>query len=196
MIKHEQVIMSDVFIEAVKEHTKLVSTFENDDFPIIAKVAEMIISTIENGGVIYLCGNGGSAADCQHIAGEFVGRFKRKRKALPAIALSVDSSVITCIGNDYSFKDTFARQVEALVKSDDILWAFSTSGTSPNILSAVQLAKAKGAKVVAFAGYQNSELEKLSDLCVSVESSKTYQVQQIHQIAYHIICDMVDRAFS
>ena len=100
----------------------------------------MIIDSFESDGCVYLCGNGGSAADCQHIAGEFVGRFRRKRKPLPAVSLTTDTSIMTCIGNDYGYDDIFTRGVDALVKASDILWAFSTSGSSPNVISAAKLA--------------------------------------------------------
>ncbi len=112
----------------------------------------MIVKSLRAGGTIYLCGNGGSAADAQHIAGEFVGRFRAERRALPAVALSTDTSILTCIGNDYSFERVFARQVEALVRPGDVLWAFSTSGTSPNVLAAAEEARRKGARVIAFTG--------------------------------------------
>jgi D-sedoheptulose 7-phosphate isomerase len=111
------------------------------------------------------------------------------------VALSTDTSVLTCIGNDYSFEDIFTRQVDALVKNVDILWAFSTSGSSMNVIAAAKSAKKKGAKVVAFTGKPKSELEKLADVCLCMASSQTSSAQEIHQLAYHIICNLVEQQF-
>jgi len=158
----------------------------------VVQMSEAIIDCFKNGRRLYLCGNGGSAADCQHIAGELVGRFRRERAALPVVALSTDTSVLTSVGNDYGFEEIFRRQVEGLVEKGDILWAFSTSGSSANILSAVRLAGEKGAKVLAFTGKRGSELEKIADLCLCVDCAQTSGAQEIHQLAYHIICDLVE----
>jgi D-sedoheptulose 7-phosphate isomerase len=133
--------------------------------------------------------------DCQHIAGEFVGRFRAERKALAAIAFSTDTSVITCIGNDYSFDDIFSRQAQALIKSGDILWAFSTSGKSKNIIKAVNAAKGKGATIISFTGKAESELEKISDICLCAATNYTSTSQEIHMLAYHIVCDLIDDVF-
>jgi D-sedoheptulose 7-phosphate isomerase len=126
------------------------------------------------------------------VAGEFIGRFRSERRPLPAIALNTDTSVITCIGNDYSFTDIFARQVQALVKEKDILWAFSTSGNSPNILAAADSAKTNNAMVIAFTALENSRLEEKADLCLCVGSIVVSSSQEMHQLAYHIICDLVE----
>ncbi|MFA5292270.1 MAG: SIS domain-containing protein [Phycisphaerae bacterium] len=188
--------MKNHIIQTIAMHRKMLDNLEADCIRAIEDTAKTIIKSIEKGGILYICGNGGSAADAQHIAGEFIGRFLRERKALPAVALSTDTSIITCIGNDYSFEDIFARQVEGLVKKRDCLWAFSTSGKSPNILKAAKLAKKLGAKVIAFTGKKNSPLEKLADVCLCAEADKTFAVQEIHQIAYHIICDLVEKHFA
>ena len=121
--------------DMIETHKQLIDRFEAAGIDTVVAIAETITKCLKNGGCLYLCGNGGSAADCQHIAGEFVGRFRRERKALPAVAFSTDTSVITCIGNDYGFDDVFSRQVEALVKPGDALWAFSTSGASSKAAS-------------------------------------------------------------
>ena len=154
----------------------------------------MLVECFEGGGCVYLCGNGGSAADAQHIAGEFVGRFRTDRRALPAVALTADSSVISCIGNDFGFDDVFVRQVEALVKPSDILWAFSTSGTSKNVVAAAEATRKKSAKVLAFTGTTETLLEELADVCLAVDAPNTAAAQEIHQLAYHIICDLVDKS--
>jgi len=188
--------MKEEIAKIIENHKQMVETLEASGIEIIEEAADTIVKSIKNGGTLYLCGNGGSAADAQHIAGEFIGRFLVNRKALPAVALSTDTSVLTCVANDYSYEDIFARQVEGLMKKQDCLWAFSTSGSSPNVLKAAKLAKKIGAKIIAFTGKKNSPLEKLSDVCLCAEAEKTYAVQEIHQIAYHIICGLVEKQFA
>ena len=184
--------MKQKVTDAIRVHKELLSYFETSCTDTVTKTAQMITECFKNDGCLYLCGNGGSAADCQHIAGELIGRFRQERKALPAVALTTDTSIITSIGNDYGYKNVFVKQVEALVKKNDILWAFSTSGSSANVVSAANLAKEKGAKVIAFTGKTNSELEQISDLCLCIDSPYTSSAQEIHQLAYHIICDIVE----
>jgi D-sedoheptulose 7-phosphate isomerase len=181
--------------EAIATHKKMIAAFEVHSLETIAAVAQTITKALQRDGTVYLCGNGGSAADAQHIAGELVGRFRRQRKALPAVALSTDTSVLTSIANDYAYEQVFARQVEALVREGDVLWAFSTSGTSPNIIAAANEAKKKGASVIAFTGRADSKLEGISDICFRAENKSTARAQEIHQLAYHIVCDLVEREF-
>ncbi len=182
-------------IEAIiQTHKKMIAELEATGIETLISASDMIIQCFNHGRVVYICGNGGSAADAQHIAGELVGRFKKERKALPAIALSTDTSVITSIANDYSFDNIFVRQVEALVKKDDILWAISTSGNSPNVVAAAKSARQKGTKILAFTGQADSKLEELADICFCAASDSTAQSQQLHQIAYHIICDLVEQS--
>ncbi|MCI0499922.1 MAG: SIS domain-containing protein [Planctomycetales bacterium] len=182
-------------LDTINLHKKLVAELEANCLEEIALSARMLIDCITGGGCIYICGNGGSAADAQHIAAELVGRFVRERKGLPAAALTTDTSILTSVGNDYGFEQVFARQVEALVGKSDVLWAFSTSGTSKNVLAAAELAKQKGAGVLAFTGRKNSPLEQMADVCICVEGP-TATVQEIHQVAYHILCDLAEEAFS
>jgi D-sedoheptulose 7-phosphate isomerase len=124
-----------------------------------------------------------------------VGRFARERKALAAVALSADTSILTSVANDYGYEKVFARQVEALVRKGDILWAFSTSGTSANIIAAAELAKERGASLLAFTGKGDTKLERLADICICAGSESTARSQEIHQLAYHIICDLVEQDF-
>ncbi|MFH1615162.1 MAG: SIS domain-containing protein [Planctomycetota bacterium] len=187
--------MKQRIIEAIEKHKAMVAQLEADSIETIAQIVTLITASLKNGGCVYICGNGGSAADAQHIAGEFVGRFLRERKALPAVALTTDTSVLTAIGNDYDFNDIFKRQVEALVGKNDILWAFSTSGSSGNILAAAKLAKDKGAAVIGFTGRPDSKLEAIADLCLCAEADSTAPSQEMHQLAYHIICDLVELNF-
>ncbi|MEJ2647776.1 MAG: SIS domain-containing protein [Sedimentisphaerales bacterium] len=185
-----------LIIETIETHKKLINAFQENYAEKISEISDIIIETLEHNGTIYVCGNGGSAADAQHIASEFVGRFQRERKGLAAIALTTDTSILTSVANDYTYEHVFSRQVQALVRENDILWTFSTSGTSANILSAAMLAKEIGAAVIAFTGKSGTELERISDICLCAESQSTARSQEIHQLAYHIICDIVEKHFT
>jgi D-sedoheptulose 7-phosphate isomerase len=177
----------------METHKSMVAQVERSGIETIVAAADAIIEMFQRQGTLYLCGNGGSAADAQHIAGEMVGRFRTERRPLPAIALSTDTSVLTCIANDYDYESIFARQVEALVKAGDILWGLSTSGASPNVVKAAETAKRKGARIIAFTGRKNSPLQALADICLCAEADVTARSQEIHQLAYHIICDLVEQ---
>jgi len=182
-------------LDMIALHRKLLADLETGSMEKITAAAQMLIDCIRAGGCVYICGNGGSAADAQHIAAELVGRFTRERRGLPAVALTTDTSTLTSIANDYGFEQVFRRQVEALVGENDVLWVFSTSGASGNVLDAAVLAKEKGANILGFAGKKESPLETLSDVCICVEGP-TATVQEIHQVAYHILCDLVEEAFA
>jgi D-sedoheptulose 7-phosphate isomerase len=177
--------------EAIETHEAMVAEFKRDLIETTAAIAEMIAETLSSGGSVFLCGNGGSAADAQHIAGELVSRFGRGGRPLRAVALTTDTSVLTCLANDYSFEDIFARQVEALAGEGDLLWAFSTSGGSSNVLRAADAAKRNGVGVVAFTGRANSQLARRADLCLCADAASSARSQEIHQLAYHIICEFV-----
>jgi len=183
-------------IKAIETHKKMTTELQKSGIETMVSIAQAITAALEQNGTVYLCGNGGSAADAQHIAGELVGRFRRERKALAAVALSTDTSIITSIANDYAYENVFSRQVEALVREGDILWAFSTSGTSANVIAAAESAKKKGAYVIAFTGAINSKLEQIADICFCADSESTARSQEIHQLAYHIICDLVECSFA
>jgi D-sedoheptulose 7-phosphate isomerase len=185
----------EIITQTLDAHDRLLAQLRQTGIEKIAAAAEMITKALKNGGTVYICGNGGSAADAQHIAGELVGRFTRERKALAAVALSADTSILTSVANDYGYEKVFARQVEALVRKGDILWAFSTSGTSANIIAAAELAKERGASLLAFTGRGDTKLERLADICICAGSESTARSQEIHQLAYHIICDLVEQDF-
>jgi len=189
-------VIKNIITETIEMHKQMVNDLQANNIQTIADCAQLIIKSLRKGGTVYLCGNGGSAADAQHIAGEFIGRFKRERKAMPAVALSTDSSVLTCIANDYDYESVFSRQVEALVKENDILWGISTSGNSPNVVKAAKLAKKQGAYIIAFTGKADSKLEKIADVCLCAQSKATASSQEIHQLGYHIICDLVEKDFA
>ena len=181
----------------IGQFTDAVSRLDEGARGIIADIANILIDAFEQGRSVYICGNGGSAADAQHIAAEMVGRFQRDgRKALPCVAMTTDTSIITAVGNDFGFEDVFARQVEALGKPGDVLWVLSTSGRSPNIVKAVNIARERGMKIVAMTGGDGGRLSDLADVCFIAPADRTYLIQQIHQLAYHIICELVDKHFA
>lgn len=153
----------------------------------------LIAETATVGKKILICGNGGSAADAQHMAAEFTGRYETERKALPAIALTTDTSALTAIGNDYGFERVFARQVEALAAEGDCLIAISTSGNSPNVIAAVMEARNRGCRIVGMTGEKGKKLASLSDACVMVPSSRTARIQEVHITITHIWCEIVDK---
>jgi D-sedoheptulose 7-phosphate isomerase len=175
---------------------EMVAAVGRIDAPMIGLIAEVLIESFEAGGRVYVCGNGGSAADAQHIAAELVGRFRREdRKPLPCVALTTDTSALTAIANDFGFEQVFSRQIEALGDKGDVLWVLSTSGKSPNIISAAKSAKQRGMKVVAMTGGSGGELAELADVCFSAPGQWSDQIQQVHQLAYHIICEVIDEHF-
>jgi D-sedoheptulose 7-phosphate isomerase len=161
----------------------------------IARAAEIIADSFRRGGKLLLCGNGGSAADCQHIAAEFVNRLTkdRDRAALPAVALTTDTSYLTAYANDHGFEGVYARQIEALGRAGDALLAISTSGSSPNVLAAATLARTRGIAVVALLG-ESGPLSTLADVAIQVPSRDTQLIQQVHLVVEHLICELVERA--
>lgn len=169
----------------------------NDSFiDSVARAADLITTVLRADGKLLLAGNGGSAADAQHIAAELVGRYKVERHALSAIALTTDGSVLTAWSNDYNYETVFARQVEAHGRAGDVFLGISTSGKSPNIIAAAQRAKLLGMHVIILTGDRDSELKKLSDVCIQTPSADTPRIQEGHIIAYHALCDCLDYAFS
>ena len=164
--------------------------------PDIVVVAEEMICTLQAGGKILICGNGGSAADSQHFAAELVGRFRRQRPGWAAIALTVDASILTSLGNDYGFERIFARQVEALGRPGDILIAISTSGSSKNVLAAVETASAQGIKTVGLTGAGESELGNMVDHHLPIPSTNTAFIQHGHMAVIHVLCELVEERLT
>jgi D-sedoheptulose 7-phosphate isomerase len=163
--------------------------------PAIARAGEALAAALRAGNKVLACGNGGSAADCQHFAAELVGRFERERPGLPAIALTVDSSALTAIANDYSFAAVFSKQVQALGRKGDMLLALSTSGNSPNVIEAVKAAKALGMTVVALTGRDGGAMAKMlgpEDHHLNVAHPRTMRIQEVHILALHCLCDTID----
>ena len=162
--------------------------------PSIAAAAEAMIKSLRAGGKIMLCGNGGSAADAQHLAAELVGRYLKDRAPLAALALTVDTSALTAIANDYAFEEVFARQVTGLGRPGDLLLALSTSGDSANVLAAVAAAKAKGIATIALTGVGGGRLAPLADLAIRVPAARSNAVQELHIAVGHILCGIVEDA--
>lgn len=161
--------------------------------PAVERAATMVRETLARGGTLFFCGNGGSAADAQHMATEYVVRYMRNRRALPAIALTTDTSLLTACGNDFGFDHVFERQVEALAKPGDLLVIHSTSGNSPNVLLAARAARAKDVRVLAFSSRDGGALRALADHSVVVPTQRTDRAQEIHLCVQHAICDAVER---
>lgn len=184
-------IVKEILNESIRVKKKIV-----DDPSLLSQInqiSSVIIEAYRKKNKVILFGNGGSAADAQHIAGELVNRLHLEREALPAIALTTDSSVLTSIANDYDYSRIFARQVEALAKEGDVVIGISTSGSSSNVIEAVKTAKEKGAKTVGFTGNKGGKLAELVDFVISVPSDETARVQESHITILHIICCLVER---
>jgi D-sedoheptulose 7-phosphate isomerase len=162
---------------------------------LILRAAETAIACLRSGGKILICGNGGSAADSQHIAAEVVGRFRMDRKGLPAVALTTDTSILLSVGNDYGFEEIFKRQVEALGVKGDLLIGLSTSGNSANVVKAVEQAESSGLHTVALVGARPCRLDGLAGLVIHVPSDDAARIQESHIAIGHVLCDLLERAF-
>ena len=178
---------------AFAEH-RLVAERMDDLTPDIARAAEAMIASALSGGTLLVCGNGGSAADAQHIAAEYVGRFLAERRPLPALALHTNTSAVTAIGNDYGFDAVFARQVRAHGRAGDVLLALSTSGESPNVLAAVDAAKELGLTTIALCGAAGGSVSAACDIAIDIPSLATPRVQEMHILVGHILCGLVEAA--
>jgi len=162
----------------------------------ILEISDKVFKILEQNGTIFLFGNGGSAADAQHIAAEFVGRFSLERRALPAEALTTNTSILTAVGNDYDFSEIFSRQIKARVSSNDLVVGISTSGKSVNVIKALQAAKTIGASTIVFTGEDDSKIKDLADICLKIPSNKTPRIQEAHILTWHIICEIIDSKIS
>ena len=183
------------FLSVLAQHQAVLEQLANNS-DAIEEVGSLLINTLKQGGKILLCGNGGSAADCQHIAAEFVVRYEKKRQALAAIALTTDTSILTASANDFSFDAIFSRQVEALGNANDCLIAISTSGRSGNVIAAAKSAKSKAMIVIGMTGVEDSELSQLADITIKVPSTITARIQEAHILIGHWWCAVVEEAFS
>jgi D-sedoheptulose 7-phosphate isomerase len=179
----------------LKLHQQILEKTVQQSAELINTMAMSMATCFKQGNKILLCGNGGSAADAQHVAGEFVNRFRLNRRALPAIALSTDTSILTAIGNDSAFENIFSRQVEALGRSGDILVGISTSGKSPDVLKAMDAARVNGMLIMGFTGQGGQEtMAPKCDYCLAVASADAPRIQECHIFVWHVICGIVERA--
>ena len=185
-LKHYLDESSQCVLNMVSDPTLLSLLFE---------IANECLNRLQTGNKLLFAGNGGSAADCQHMAGEYVSRFLIERNGLPAIALTTDTSILTAIGNDYGYEMVFSRQIEALGRKGDLLFVYSTSGNSQNILKAVEIAKKMGISVVGMTGLNKGKLDTMCDFIFKTPSIRTPQIQEGHLIAGHAICALVEKQF-
>jgi len=186
--------MKNIIQQSVEESIEAKQHFFKTNIHHIESCANTLVAALKNGRKILLYGNGGSAADCQHIAAEFVNRFQMERDPLAAIALTCDTSIITSIGNDYSFEDIFSKQIQALGKKGDIALGITTSGSSPNVIKASLAAREKGLTVIGFSG-NKGRLKEIADFPFCVESTTTARIQEVHILLAHILCDLTERLF-
>lgn len=180
-----------VFASAIAEHLAVIETLRGQQ-PVLERIAQEIAQALLRGNKVLWCGNGGSAADSQHLAAELVGRFRRERRAMPSIALTTDTSILTAIGNDYGYEQVFRRQVEALCVEGDVLVGLSTSGNSRNVCLALEAARSLGAFTVAFTGAGGGAMKHVADLALCVASKDTARIQEGHILCGHMLCDWVE----
>ncbi len=186
--------MKDRMKAAFLSHREVMEALEQELSPKMILVADLLVDAFRNGNKLLVMGNGGSAADAQHLAGEIVGRFRLERRGLPAIALSTDTSIITAVGNDYGFDAIFRRQVEALAREGDVVIGISTSGSSPNVLSALCLARETGCRTVGLLGKDGGSIRDLVDIDLTVPGQDTPRIQEGHITIIHILCELVEQA--
>jgi len=189
--------MREDIVKRIEENIGVKKSILNDAHLIdtIERAATVVVNAIKNGNKVIFCGNGGSAADSQHLAAELIGKFYFSRRSLPAVSLTVNTSIITAIGNDFGFEKVFARQLEGIGKAGDVLIGLSTSGNSENVMEAFRLAKELGISTLAFTGESGGILRDLADILINVPSSDTPRIQEAHIMVGHIICELVEKEF-
>jgi D-sedoheptulose 7-phosphate isomerase len=185
--------VSDAFSAPLRELAETAERVAEQLGPSLDRALAMVRETVKRGGTLYFCGNGGSAADAQHLATEYVVRYMRNRRAYPAVALTTDTSLLTAVGNDLGFDEIFARQVEALAKKGDLLLIHTTSGNSPNLLRAAEAARSKGVDVLAMSARDGGKLAKIATHTVIVPTDRTDRAQELQLCIQHVICDLVER---
>lgn len=185
--------MSDIVRNCFAAHREVMESVERDLAPAILEVARTLMAVFRGGGKLLVMGNGGSASDAQHFAAEIVGRFRLERKALPAIALSTDTSILTAVGNDYGFDSVFLRQVEALAAQGDVVMGISTSGSSVNVLEALRLAREKGCLTIGLLGRDGGAIGKSADMALVVPARDTARIQEAHITIIHILCQLIEQ---
>jgi len=178
--------------EVFADHSAVTARAALELPPVLERAVAAMHGCLRAGGKILACGNGGSAADAQHLAAELVGRFREERQALPAIALTADTALLTALGNDYGYQRVFARQVEALARRGDVLLAFSTSGNSPNVVEAAQTARRLGCTVIGFTGAGGGALAGHADVILKAPSNTVARIQEVHTLCIHVLCEALD----
>jgi len=184
--------MKKKVISHIYKHIRLIKDNQNDIFDCVEKITKDIKKTLRNKKTIFFAGNGGSAADCEHIAGELVGRFKKNRRPYKAISLTTDTSVITCIANDFGYDKIFERQLQGLGQNGDLLITFSTSGNSKNIVNVLKMAKKLNIKSISLLGNKGGLCKNISNYSYIVPSNSTANIQEVHHLIGHIFCSLVD----
>ena len=188
--------MGNEIAQRLKESAQLKQTIASSQIKEIESAVNLIVRAYKAGGKVVLFGNGGSAADAQHIASELVGQFMLKRQAFPAIALTTNTSILTAVANDYGYETVFSRQIEALVTEKDIVIGVSTSGNSPNVVEAIETAKVRGAKTIGLTGGNGGKLAQVADLALTVPSNVTPRIQEAHITIGHILCELVEKKLA
>ena len=186
--------VQSVFGKAIRDHLEVAAQLESQ-LSVLQEIGLALTAALRGGGKILWCGNGGSAADSQHLAAELVGRFRRERRGLASISLTTDTSILTCVANDFGYDSVFSRQVEAIGRPGDLLVALSTSGNSRNVVAALEAARSKGLTTVALTGKGGGKMAQLADHVLSVESTDTARIQEVHILAGHMLCDWVEMDF-
>jgi D-sedoheptulose 7-phosphate isomerase len=190
---NNNLLTEERFEDAIASHLQTVELFR-DQRKVVEQIGTIMLRSLRNGGKILWCGNGGSAADAQHLAAEIVGRFKRNRKGMASIALTTDTSILTAVANDFGYDCVFQRQVEALCAPGDVLVAISTSGNSRSVCAAVEAAQSIGAGTIGFTGAKGGALASLADVTLCVASDETARIQEVHILCGHILCDWIEVA--
>jgi D-sedoheptulose 7-phosphate isomerase len=178
----------------LRELARLATLVSETLGPDLDRALAMVRETVSGGGTLFFCGNGGSAADAQHLATEYVVRYMRDRRAYPAVALTTDTSLLTAAGNDFGFEQIFSRQIQALGRRGDLLVIHSTSGNSPNVLRAAEAARAQSVRVLAFSAGSGGKLRALADQCIVIPTTRTDRAQELHMCLEHLICELVERS--
>ena len=189
-------IVTNVALNHLYEHLKVIESISKTCLPSIESASKIIVESLSVGGTLFWCGNGGSSADSQHLAAELVGRFNIDREPIRSIALTTDTSVITCIANDYNYEDVFSRQLTGLAREEDVLVVISTSGNSKNVLQALRKAKTMGVRTIALLGNDGGESKDISDISIVIPSSSTARIQEAHILIGHIMCDQIERGLN
>ena len=186
-------VLNDIIEESFADHSKVIELVRGNLLGNIESIAYLLGQTLISGGTIFWCGNGGSAADSQHMAAELVGRFKKNRRALRSLALTTDTSILTCVANDYDYESIFSRQVEAMGRQGDVLIGISTSGNSVNVIRAFEVAKSAGIKTVALLGKDGGKCKVIADNALIIPSQNTARIQEAHILIGHVLCELIEK---